>query len=257
MVYMGSKGGILEQIIPILESRRRSPDQLFVDAFGGGFNVVTAMSGPRWGNEYNHVIVDMFKYLQEKVYFDERTCEWCFPADTFPEEVSKEDYLYIRAHKDEYPSWFIAYVGFCCSFKATYFQGYAGKMYQDRNRASIYRQFTMKYHSGMRDVKLFSGDYRDLVIPSGSMVYNDIPYKNTSGYKTGDGKGNTFDHQAFYEWACSQVDDNHCDVYLSEYTEPDWGHWELIWSNEKRNLMYSKEGAAVSHIEKLFHCLGR
>lgn len=67
MVYMGSKGGILEQIIPILESRRRSPDQLFVDAFGGGFNVVTAMSGPRWGNEYNHVIVDMFRYLQEKV----------------------------------------------------------------------------------------------------------------------------------------------------------------------------------------------
>ena len=51
--------------------------------------------------------------------------------------------------------------------------------------------------------------------------------------------------------------DNHCDVYLSEYTEPDWGRWELIWSNEKRNLMYSKEGAAVSHIEKLFKCLGR
>lgn len=256
MVYMGSKGGILEQIIPILESRRRSPDQLFVDAFGGGFNVVTAMSGPRWGNEYNHVIVDMFKYLQDKVYFDERTCEWCFPADTFPEEVSKEDYLYIRAHKDEYPSWLIAYVGFCCSFKATYFQGYAGKMYQDRNRASIYRQFTMKYHSGMRDVKLFSGDYRDLQIPEGSMVFLDPPYFGTAEYKVGSGAVNHFDHKALYEWSVDLVRNNDCDVYMTEYTAPNLGNWGLLWSNEKRNLMYSKRGSAISNIEKLFVCRG-
>lgn len=86
-------------------------------------------------------------------------------------------------------------------------------MYQDRNRASIFKQFTAQYHNGMRGVKLTAGDYRDMDIPRGSLLYLDPPYANTSAYKSSAGSINKFDHPAFYRWCVSQVKDNECSVF--------------------------------------------
>ena len=136
MVYMGSKAALVSELGPILKSHLVSDSQWYIECFMGGGNMISMIDHPlRWGNDYNDLLPEMFSYLQSKVYFDERTCEWCFPEDTFPTEVSKE----------EFPKWLVAYVGFCCSFKATFFQGYAGKMYQDRNRASIFKAAHIRY----------------------------------------------------------------------------------------------------------------
>jgi hypothetical protein len=54
-------------------------------------------------------------------------------------------------------------------------------------------------------------DYRDVSIPEDAVVYCDIPYRGTDGYRGG------FDHDAFYEWALSRP----FPVYISEYDMPD------------------------------------
>jgi site-specific DNA-adenine methylase len=57
-------------------------------------------------------------------------------------------------------------------------------------------------------------DYRAVSIPSGAIIYADIPYKNTGGY--GNTKYGGFDHEAFYRWA---REINQC-VFISEYQMP-------------------------------------
>lgn len=58
------------------------------------------------------------------------------------------------------------------------------------------------------------GDYRELVIPDGSFVYCDPPYKTSSvDYKSG------FNHEAFYQW-CVDVARNH-PLMVSEFTIDD------------------------------------
>lgn len=255
MLYQGAKTSIVEGIIPILMQYRKE-GQLFVDAFCGGANVVWLMGGERWANDFNELLPEMFSYLQGKVQYNARTCSWGFPEDTFPAEVSREEYEYIRAHKDEYPKWFVAYVGFCCSFNAKFFEGYAGKRYQDRSRVAIFKQFTPLYHDGLRGVQFFSGSYDELDIPAGAMLYLDPPYINTGEYRKANGSVNCFDYDKFYEWCLTQHDRG-CDVFLSEYTMPYTGQWETVWTQVKRNNMCINKGKAKYNVEKLFRCVGR
>ena len=55
-------------------------------------------------------------------------------------------------------------------------------------------------------------DYRAVTIPSGGVVYCDIPYKGTSGYICG------FDHEAFYEWFSSLKVPAFCSEYDAPFT---------------------------------------
>ena len=55
-------------------------------------------------------------------------------------------------------------------------------------------------------------DYRAVTIPSGGVVYCDIPYKGTGGYIGG------FDHEAFYEWFSSLKVPAFCSEYDAPFT---------------------------------------
>ena len=43
----------------------------------------------------------------------------------------------------------------------------------------------MKKHHNMKDVQFFNLNYSEVNIPSNSLVYCDIPYKDTTKYSTG------------------------------------------------------------------------
>ena len=61
-------------------------------------------------------------------------------------------------------------------------------------------------------LEITTGDYQDVKIEEDSVIYCDIPYRGTKGY----GKV-AFDHERFYDWACSQS----APVYISEYQMPE------------------------------------
>jgi site-specific DNA-adenine methylase len=56
------------------------------------------------------------------------------------------------------------------------------------------------------------GDYRDVEIPDGSVIYCDIPYEGTNVYD----KSVQFDYEAFYDWCSRQTQP----LFISSYDMP-------------------------------------
>lgn len=63
------------------------------------------------------------------------------------------------------------------------------------------------------NLELTNLDYRNIEIKNNSIIYCDIPYKNTNKYK------HEFNHNEFYDW-CIEMSKFH-KIYISEYSMPD------------------------------------
>lgn len=85
---------------------------------------------------------------------------------------------------------------------------------------------------GKIEVDISQGDYRDLQIPSDSVIYCDIPYKNTKKYFI------EFDYEAFWEWVHRQT----AQVYVSSY-KLDRPDVQLVDSFMKQRNMSAKASA--------------
>ena len=99
------------------------------------------------------------------------------------------------------------------------------------------KQLTL-YDDEEVEVEYHQGDYRDVVIPQGAVVYCDIPYIGTAAYL------NEFNHSEFYDWCKNNTNP----VYISEYTMP--SDFKCVWQKEK-SCTYSATSAKKT-IEKLF-----
>ncbi|MDE5582405.1 MAG: DNA adenine methylase [Ruminococcus sp.] len=78
---------------------------------------------------------------------------------------------------------------------------------------SLERFYRLKNISDL-DIECHNLSYEQVKIPENSVVYCDIPYRNTEGYTS------EFDYKKFYLWAKSQP----FTVYISEYSMPDEFH---------------------------------
>ena len=83
--------------------------------------------------------------------------------------------------------------------------------------------------------------YCDVEILPDSVIYCDIPYKDTDAYDA----ANPFDHEAFYEWCEKQTEP----VFISEYDMPR-DRFTCIGEKEKAVLLCS--GASKTTIERIF-----
>lgn len=92
----------------------------------------------------------------------------------------------------------------------------------------------------LQSLQRFRGDYRSVKIQLDSLIYCDIPYKNTVKYSDGG-----FDHESFYDWAEMQREP----VIISEYAMPA-ERFERIDFIEKRSLLSG--GSNLFHEEGLF-----
>lgn len=87
-------------------------------------------------------------------------------------------------------------------------------------------------------LQLHNLSYEQVKIPDNSVVYCDIPYKNTNSYIS------EFDHDKFYEWCRNQK----ALVFISEYQMPEDFYTVAEWS--RTSLLSSNSRAKVT--EKLF-----
>lgn len=86
---------------------------------------------------------------------------------------------------------------------------------------------------------VYNGDYRDVLIPEGAVVYCDIPYKGTGGY------GSKFDHDDFYKWFGAL----NVPAFLSEYNSP----FLQIAAFDKTQLMCKDiNSGTIEGLEKLY-----
>lgn len=194
---MGSKNRLAKRLLPII-LKDRKPNQIYIEPFCGGCNMIDKVQGPRWPNDSNFYLVELFKALQNG---------WNPPRD-----ISPELYRQVREGKDRFPPELVAFVGFPCSFGSKWFGGFAknsvGRNYADEGAANLEKQ-----RDNLMDVRFTNQSYLELSIPDGSLIYCDPPYANTTSYK------NVFDNNIFWEWVRDKSTTNQ--VFVSEYSAPD------------------------------------
>lgn len=240
MKYMGSKRRISKYILPII-LKNRKPGQWYVEPFCGGCNLIDKVDGPRMANDINRPLIEMFKALQSGCHF--------------PDEISKDQYMTLKEAYEEGKFindrflGLIGWVGFTASYNGKFFDSYVnesgGRNYQREAQKNILNQVKR-----LSDVVFTSGSFTEMQIPEESIIYCDIPYRETTSYKAGG-----LDYDAFYTWAVDMANKGH-KVYVSEYSieHPNFVQvWEMDVKNELNR--FANGGDKGYKTERLYRVL--
>ncbi|MGL5767682.1 MAG: DNA adenine methylase [Sarcina sp.] len=171
--------------------------------------------------------------------------------DTMPNCILEEEYIVVKNNKDDYEDWYVGLVGFCASFGAKYFGGYARNSKQDTSgKWSIGAIKNLKKQApNLKDIEFVNCSFLDLPKDKikGYVIYCDIPHKGTTKYKT-----EKFPYEEFYKWAKEMSKDNI--VLISEYNIPE--EFKCIWEKELKTSLGSgvNGDSKKERIEKLFIC---
>lgn len=239
MKYQGSKRRLAKDIIPIL-IKDRKPGQYFVEPFVGSASVIQEVDNPRIASDNNYYLVELLKWIQKG---------WQ-PPDT----VTEEEYISLRKSiKDGYvayvkPMWYDAYIGFvsiCCSYGAKVWGGFArgcDNKGNPRNYCLEQKKNIIKQAPKLAGIDFYYCDYRNLKIPSNSIIYCDPPYYNTTKYQS------EFAHNEFWDWCRSKVNEGH-QVFISEYQAP--ADFICVWQKKIVSSL-TKDTGSKTGVEKLW-----
>ena len=237
MKYMGSKSRVKKNIVPILQ---RIIDKynitIYVEPFVGGCNIIDSIRcDKRIANDISTPLIELFKGLLN--------------GKELPLEINREHYSDVRKHKDDdtYEEWYKGMVGFLSSYNGRYFDGgYAGKVITKTGKVRDYygeaKRNIQAQIPFLKDVEFFNMDYRKLNIPTGSLIYCDIPYKNTKQYSA----NKDFNHEEFWQWVRDMSKNNI--VIVSELQAPD--DFVVIWEQEVTRTQDNRK--REKSIEKMF-----
>lgn len=232
MKYMGSKNRIANEILSIILKDRKE-GQWYVEPFCGGCNIIDKVTGNRLANDANIYLIEMFKGLVNGV--------------DKPLEIPKDLYAKARTAyntKDSCMSDFlIGWIGWMASFNGRFFDGgYSGKT-ATRDYVNEQIRNTLTQLPNLLDISFESGSYQLLNIPANSIIYCDIPYKNTKQYAT----SKVFNYENFYTWCREQRLQGHV-IFISEYQMPE--DFICVWAKEVTNSINTSK--TYKPVEKLF-----
>ncbi len=233
--YMGSKAKLSKDLIPIIQSYITDDTDMYIEFFVGGANVIDKIQHKnRIGYDINEYLIELLKYSQN---------------NELPETISEEEYNTVKNNKENYPKWYVGLVGFCGSFGAKWFNGFArGRDTRDRAKESINNLKTQSNKEGFKNISFKQSNFLDVDISNikNCVIYNDIPYRDTTKYKD-----NGFPYEEFYDW-CLELSKNNI-VLVSEYSIPR-DEFKCIWEKEHYTSMGSGVNKKMNKnkIEKLF-----
>ena len=231
MQYFGGKAKIAKELCKFLQGELKE-GQAFVDLFCGSCNVVSKIEADvRLANDLHPELIAMWKSTQDGTFQ--------------PVHVSEEEYklMCLDVNNEAYPDWMRGFIGFGCSFSGKWWGGFA-KNNTGRDYFATALNSLKKKASKLRDVKFSHGSYKDVQdIPANSLIYCDIPYKDTTQYSVG-----RFDHEDFYSWAVGMKKDGHS-VFVSEYAQNVPDDWDIVYSVESRKGIRDKNGEQVKTVE--------
>lgn len=234
--YVGSKSRVAKYIVPILQELiDTNKIEDYYEPFVGGGNIIDKIRCKnRYGSDINPYLIALFQNLDK--------------LDTLPDMISAREYVRVRdawrQGSKAYPMWYIGAVGFLASYNGKFFGGYAGIVH---TKTGVYRNYFDEAKRNLEtqtpslyNVVWTAQDYTALSDVKNALIYCDIPYQGTTGYKF------PFDHQAFWEWADKMSQNNI--LVVSEENAPDG--WNILWEQPiKRTLDKTSRSVAI---EKLF-----
>ena len=232
MPYQGSKNKLAKDII-----EQMSPAEHFYDLFGGGGAIThcAVLSGKYkyvHYNEINPLVVKGFEMAINGEFNNEN--RW----------ISREEFYQL---KDTDP-----YVAICFSFGNNLVDYLYGKDIEPIKKALYYsrvfnddslieeqgRLVTLERLKRLRQLQITNVSYDEIPLQSNSVIYCDIPYKNTKKYCH-----NEFDYDKFYEWCKGKKN-----LFVSEYSMPP--EFIEVWSKKHKSFMSATKVA--DSVEKLF-----
>lgn len=208
-------------------------ERTWVEPFVGGANVIDKVQGNRIGNDNQEYVIALYKALQN--------------GYVPPKEVTSDFFFEVENNKDKYPKELVGYLGtqltFGCEWWGSFRRDNTGK----RNYGVEAYNNVMKQQPNLIGIEFVCGDYRDLEIPTNSLIYCDPPYRGVRKYV-----GNVkFDSDVFWEVCRKWSKQGHI-VFVSEYEAP--SDFECVWSKEISASANNsiKTGQGLKAVEKLF-----
>lgn len=234
MQYVGSKNRLSKELAPIIQSYITDETVAYIEPFVGGANMIDKIKHHnKIGSDVHKELIALHKYNKNN-------------SSLIPITISEDEYNIVKNNKDQYEAWYIGLVGFCGSFGAKYFGGFARRSNGDDVPAQAIRNL-VKQAPNIQEVtfecKSFQ-DYKPLEY-SNCVFYLDPPYRNTLSYSPG-----RFKYYEFDKWAIELAKNN--TVLISEYEMPD-DKFECIWSKDVK-VGISSQGDIKNkkRVEKLF-----
>lgn len=100
------------------------------------------------------------------------------------------------------------------------------------------------YQERVDNITFLNDDYRNVVIPDNSIIYCDIPYRNTGTYN----KAEEFDYDAFYNWCIDKKKQGY-QVFISEYSMPE-DKFDCVFEMSKLSSLAATKSSRVT--EKIY-----
>lgn len=239
MKYVGSKNRLAKDLVPIIQKYiDDNHTENYMENFVGGANIIDKINCKnRYGSDIHKYLIALLKQAQRD-------------TSVFPNTISKEEYYKVKNHKELYLNWYVGLIGFCASYNSKWFGGYANNV---KTKVGTVRNYTdeaikniIKQAPNLKDIHFECCDFRDVDKNiKGYVIYEDIPYKDTTKYAT-----EQFSYEEFYDW-CRMMSQNNI-VLISEYNMPD--DFECIWS---KDLMCTLDkNSRTNKVEKLWKWRG-
>ena len=238
MKYVGSKNRLAKELIPIIQSYITDDTKGYLEPFVGGANMIDKIEcNNKFGCDIHEELIELLKYIQNT-------------NNVLPTTITEEEYNKVRLNKDKYEKWYIGFIGFCATFGAKYFGGYARGFKEDKITprdipAESIRNIE-KQRKNLQNIKFKCCSYDEINKNiKDFVIYCDPPYKGTLKYTT------DFDYDKFYKW-CKEMSKNNI-VLISEYWMPE--EFECIWEKKTTVRIDSNKKSKdkkMERTEKLF-----
>lgn len=239
MRYVGSKNKLSKDLVPIIQSYITEDTKGYLEPFVGGANMIDKIKCKnKIGCDIHKELIALLKKAQTDYIF--------------PSRILENEYKEVKNNKENYDDWYVGLVGFCSSFGAKYFGGYARNSKDDHSgkwSAGAIKNLN-KQRQNLKDIHFKNCSFLDLPKEKikGYVIYCDIPYNGTTKYAT-----KNFPYNEFYQWCKDMSKENI--VLISEYSMPE--DFKEVWSKEHKTLLDSnKSNNDKDNIrtEKLFVC---
>lgn len=231
---MGSKARLSKYLSPIINNLIKDFNiKTYIEPFVGGANMIQHINCQRKiGSDNNRYLIALWNALKNG---------W-IP----PKEISREKYNDIKQNKEMYDDELVAVVGFCSTYNAKWFGGYAGivdtKIGTKRNYYDESIRNILKQIGKLNDVEFLNFNYLLYSDLQNNLIYCDPPYQGTTKY----GTSKYFDYEVFWDWVRKLSQDNI--VLVSEYDAPD----DFIYIYEKTLTTSLDNNSRKKDTEKLF-----
>lgn len=240
MQYVGSKNRISKDLAPIIQSYINDDTSFYIEPFVGGANMIDKIKFKnKIGSDIHEELIELLKYAQQ---------------NELPPTISEEEYNNVKNNRENYEKWYVGLVGFCGSFGAKYFGGFARRYNKDGSLFDVPKQAINSLRKqNISDITFNVCSFESYNVNKykNAVFYCDIPYRNTTKYST-----EKFPYDDFYKW-CKMMSKNNI-VLVSEYNMPSEDFVD-VWSKEH----YTSLGSGINNyndenkkkIEKLFKAI--